>query len=69
VSLTRSNATGEVGFLADVRRMNVAITRARRHLLVVGDSATVSAHPFYRDFIEHVTAVGGYESAWDSPAL
>ncbi len=68
VSLTRSNAAGEVGFLADVRRMNVAITRARRHLLVVGDSATVSAHPFYRDFLEHVTASGGYESAWDEPA-
>lgn len=68
VSLTRSNEAGEVGFLSDVRRMNVAITRARRHLLVVGDSATVSAHPFYRDFVEHATASGGYESAWDEPA-
>ena len=66
VSLTRSNPEGEVGFLADLRRMNVAITRARRHLLVVGDSATVSAHPFYRGFIEHATACGGYRSAWDS---
>jgi superfamily I DNA and/or RNA helicase len=65
VSLTRSNPQGEVGFLADLRRMNVAITRARRHLLVVGDSATVSAHPFYRGFIEHATRVGGYRSAWD----
>lgn len=65
VSLTRSNAEAEIGFLADIRRMNVAITRARRHLLVVGDSATVGAHPFYRGFIEHVTEVGGYRSAWD----
>ncbi len=65
VSLTRSNSEGEVGFLADIRRMNVAITRARRHLLMVGDSATVSAHPFFKAFIEHATAVGGYRSAWD----
>ncbi len=65
VSLTRSNGEGEVGFLADIRRMNVAITRARRHLLLVGDSATVSSHAFYRDFVEYVTGVGGYQSAWD----
>lgn len=65
VSLTRSNAEAEVGFLADLRRMNVAITRARRFLLVVGDSATVSAHPFYRDFIDYVTERGGYRSAWE----
>lgn len=65
VSLTRSNAAGEVGFLADVRRMNVAITRARRHLLVLGDSATVCAHPFYRGFVDHATACGGYVSAWE----
>jgi superfamily I DNA and/or RNA helicase len=65
VSLTRSNRDAEVGFLDDVRRMNVAITRARRFLLVVGDSATVSANRFYRDFIDHVTSAGGYRSAWD----
>ncbi len=67
VSLTRSNPAGEVGFLADVRRMNVAITRAKRHLLVVGDSATVCAHPFYRGFVDHATACGGYVSAWELP--
>jgi superfamily I DNA and/or RNA helicase len=67
VSLTRSNRDAEVGFLADIRRMNVAITRARRHLLVVGDSATVSAHPFYRGFIDEVTARGGYRSVWEEP--
>jgi len=67
VSLTRSNSENEVGFLTDIRRMNVAITRARRHLLVVGDSATVSAHPFYRAFVDYVTASGGYQSAWDEP--
>jgi len=68
VSLTRSNAEGQVGFLADLRHMNVAITRARRHLLVVGDGATVSAHPFYRGFLDHATASGGYQSAWDDDA-
>lgn len=67
VSLTRSNADAQVGFLADIRRMNVAITRARRYLLVVGDSATVSAHPFYSAFVDEVTSAGGYRSAWDEP--
>lgn len=51
----------------DTRRMNVAITRARRHLFVVGDSATVGGHPFYRSFLEHVEAAGGWRSAWSWP--
>ena len=67
VSLTRSNALGELGFLNDIRRMNVAITRARRQLLVVGDSATLGGHAFYRGFIDQATAAGGYRSAWDEP--
>src|SRR5262249_23001428 len=48
LSLVRSNVDGEIGFLADVRRTNVALTRARRKLLVIGDSATLSALPFYQ---------------------
>ena len=51
VSLVRANEAGEVGFLADVRRMNVALTRARAKLVVVGDGATVSRHPFYAAFL------------------
>jgi len=42
ISLVRSNCEGQIGFLADVRRMNVALTRARRRLVVIGDSATIS---------------------------
>jgi len=67
VSLTRSNPEGKLGFLTDLRRMNVAITRARRHLFVVGDSATLGGHPFYARFIEKVQAESGYRSGWEWP--
>ncbi len=65
VSLVRGNDAGDVGFLADVRRMNVALTRARRKLVVVGDGATVSRHPFYARFFEHAQATGAWRSAWE----
>jgi len=65
VSLVRANEAGEVGFLADVRRMNVAITRARKKLVVVGDGATVARHPFYDGFIRHAQDIGAWRSAWD----
>jgi len=65
VSLVRSNETGEVGFLADVRRMNVAITRARKKLVVVGDSATVSRHPFYEAFQAFAEREGAWRSAFE----
>jgi superfamily I DNA and/or RNA helicase len=65
ISLVRSNAAGEIGFLADVRRMNVAMTRARRKLLLVGDSATLSSHPFYGRLLEYVEQVGGYRTVWE----
>jgi ATP-dependent RNA/DNA helicase IGHMBP2 len=65
VSLVRANEAGEVGFLADVRRMNVALTRARRKLVVVGDGATVTRHPFYAGFFEHAQATGAWRSAWE----
>ena len=67
VSLVRSNGEGQIGFLSDLRRMNVALTRARRHLFVVGDSATLSGHPFYARFIESTQEGGGYHSAWEWP--
>jgi predicted DNA helicase len=65
ISLTRSNPDGELGFLNDLRRINVALTRARRHLFIVGDSATLSRHPYYSGLIESIQARGGYRSAWE----
>jgi superfamily I DNA and/or RNA helicase len=65
ISLVRSNTEGEIGFLADVRRMNVALTRARRKLLVVGDSATLSIEPFYVRLFEYFERIGAYQTVWE----
>lgn len=67
LSLVRSNPEGKLGFLEDLRRINVAITRAKRHLFVVGDSATLGRHPFYARLIEHAQTTGAYRSAWEWP--
>lgn len=68
VSCVRSNASGEVGFVSDPRRMNVAITRARRKLYVVGDSATLSYDPLWASFFEHAIAAGAYRSCFELSA-
>ncbi|GLU52536.1 AAA domain-containing protein [Dyadobacter frigoris] len=65
ISMTRSNAEGEIGFLSDIRRMNVAMTRARKKLVVIGDSATLSQLPFYSDFITYAEKLDAYQSAWE----
>jgi ATP-dependent RNA/DNA helicase IGHMBP2 len=65
ISLARSNPDNTIGFLSEVRRMNVAMTRARMKLVVIGDSATIAQFPFYADFIEYVEKIGGYKSVWD----
>ncbi len=68
VSLVRSNRENDIGFLADVRRMNVALTRARRKLIVVGDSATLGAHPFYQRLFAYFEEIGAYRSIWEEQA-
>ena len=65
LSLVRSNELGQIGFLGDMRRLNVAITRARRCLIVVGDSATVSRHPVYKKFIDYADALDSHRSAYE----
>ena len=65
ISLTRSNDKGEIGFLKDVRRMNVALTRARKQLVVVGDSATLGEHPFYAAMLTYMEKIGAYHTAWE----
>jgi len=64
-SLVRSNVEGDVGFLADVRRTNVAMTRARRKLLMIGDSATLSSDPFYQRMVAYFESIGSYHSVWE----
>jgi superfamily I DNA and/or RNA helicase len=59
ITLTRSNSQGEIGFLSDIRRMNVGMTRARRKLLLVGDSSTLCRHPFFEELLVYVKGVGG----------
>ena len=65
ISLVRSNAENEIGFLADRRRMNVALTRARRKLVVIGDSSTLGIEPFYKSFLDYVTTRASYRTIWD----
>jgi superfamily I DNA and/or RNA helicase len=66
--MTRSNTDGEIGFLSDIRRMNVAMTRARKKLVVIGDSATLSYLKFYADFISYAEKANAYQSAWEFTA-
>jgi superfamily I DNA and/or RNA helicase len=65
LSLVRSNPDAIIGFLKDYRRMNVAMTRAKERLLVIGDSSTIGQDEFYAAFLEYMENVGGYRSAWE----
>ncbi len=65
ISLVRSNREGEIGFLQDTRRMNVALTRARRKLIVVGDSATLGGNPFYAALLAYFEATDSYHTVWE----
>lgn len=65
LSLVRSNESGDIGFLKDYRRMNVALTRAKEQLFVIGDSSTIGADNFYNAFLTYIDQNGLYRSAWD----
>ncbi|MCB8923868.1 MAG: AAA family ATPase [Ardenticatenaceae bacterium] len=68
ISLVRSNREGRVGFLAETRRINVALTRARRKLIVIGDSATIASDPFYGRLLDYFDTIGAYHSVWEELA-
>ena len=57
ISLVRANDEGQIGFLRDLRRMNVAITRARMKLIILGDASTLTRHPFYKKLYEYIDAL------------
>lgn len=65
VSLVRSNEEGNIGFLKDYRRMNVALTRAQEQLIVIGDSSTIGLDKFYDKFLKYLETIDGYQSAWE----
>ncbi len=65
ISLVRSNAKGDIGFLQDYRRMNVAMTRARKMLIVFGDSSTIGNNKFYQAFLDYCSRRGEYRTAWE----
>jgi ATP-dependent RNA/DNA helicase IGHMBP2 len=65
LSLVRSNDDGDIGFLKDYRRMNVAITRAKEQLFVIGDSATIGGDAFYNAFLTYIEKSGNYRTVWE----
>ncbi|WP_235296105.1 AAA domain-containing protein [Portibacter marinus] len=65
ISLVRSNTTNEIGFLKDERRLNVAMTRAMKKLVLIGDFATLATYELFADLADHVDQNGNYRSAWE----
>lgn len=65
ISLVRSNENGEIGFLKDYRRLNVALTRAKRKMTVLGDMATLSSDKMYLALADHIEKIGRYQSAYE----
>ena len=57
ISMVRANDEGQIGFLRDLRRMNVAITRARMKLIILGDASTMTRHPFYKKLYDYIEAL------------
>jgi len=69
ISLVRSNADSEIGFLKDYRRMNVAITRAKEKLIIIGDSSTICNDRFYSELLSYIEKNGEYKTCWEYPDL
>jgi ATP-dependent RNA/DNA helicase IGHMBP2 len=65
ITMVRSNPQGEIGFLKDTRRMNVAMTRARKKLIIIGDSATLAHNSFYSQLLDYAEKHDGYTTAWE----
>jgi ATP-dependent RNA/DNA helicase IGHMBP2 len=65
ISLTRSNLQQNIGFLEDIRRINVAMTRAKKKLVMIGDATTLCKSKFYNDLIDYAQARKSYFSAWE----
>jgi superfamily I DNA and/or RNA helicase len=65
ISLVRSNNEGVIGFLKDYRRMNVAMTRAKERLIIIGDSSTVGSDLFYERLLNYIESIESYKSVWE----
>ncbi len=65
ISLVRSNTKSNIGFLSDIRRMNVAMTRAKKKLVVIGNSATICKNKFYNQFFDYINQIDAYKSAYE----
>lgn len=66
-SFVRSNADQELGFVADPRRLNVSVTRARHRFVAIGDSATLGTNPLWQRLIDTIAGLGGYRTGWEYP--
>ncbi len=65
ISMVRSNSDGKIGFLSELRRMNVAMTRAAKKLVIIGDGVTLGQFPFYEDMISYTQQIDGWQSGWE----
>ncbi len=63
--MVRSNGENTIGFLKDYRRMNVAMTRAKERLIIIGDSSTLANDPYFDSLMNYLEEIGAYKTAWE----